>query len=316
MVDISKLSIQEIHERFIEEAEPVSGQLLARIQKDPRAGVRRIYQILRKKKEEDKEEQLRLDSLLNFERLLWRSGIRYIAGVDEVGVGPLAGPVVAAAVVFAPTVKIVGMDDSKKLDPAQRLKIAAQIREQAEGIGIGMAEVCEIDELNIYHAGILAMRRAVTNLPVQPDHILTDAREIPEIAVPQNRFNRGDGLNFSIAAASVIAKIHRDRLMEELDRQYPEYGFKHHKGYSTPEHQVAIRKFGPSPVHRKSFTFIQELCGEYSGFFYELKNRLYSAATREAMCEFEKELKSAQKRLSVIEQHKLKLLLTRRWKNL
>lgn len=316
MVDISKLSIQEIHERFIGKAEPVSGQLLARIQKDPRAGVRGIYQVLKKKKEKEKEEQLRLDSLLNFERLLWRSGIRYIAGVDEVGVGPLAGPVVAAAVVFAPSVQIVGMDDSKKLDPAQRLKIAAQVREQAEGIGIGMADVGEIDEVNIYHAGILAMQRAVENLPVQPEHVLTDAREIPQIAVPQNRFNKGDGLNFSIAAASVIAKIHRDRLMEELDQQYPEYGFKHHKGYSTPEHQDAIRKFGPSPVHRKSFTFIQELCGEYSGFFYELKNRLYRAATREAMCEFEQELKSDQKGLSEIEQHKLKLLLTRRWKNL
>src|SRR5690606_8507810 len=196
-----------------------------------------------------------------------------IAGVDEVGMGPLAGPVIAAAVVFPPHTDLDGIDDSKKLDPDQRLDADRRIRAIALGIGIGRVDVAEIDSINIYHAGLLAMRRAVESLPMRAQHVLVDARTIPGVDVPQNCFNKGDGINFSIAAASIIAKTHRDRLMDELAREHPGYGYERHKDYSTAEHQEAVRRLGPSPINRRSFTFIRELCGEYSPLFYDLKRR-------------------------------------------
>jgi ribonuclease HII len=192
--------------------------------------------------------------MLNFERVLWRAGVQHIAGVDEVGMGPLAGPVIAAAVVFPPHTELHGIDDSKRLDVEQRVDAARRIREAASGIGIGRAEVAEIDSINIYHAGLLAMRRAVEALPMRPQHVLVDARSIPGVDVPQNCFDKGDGLDFSIAAASIVAKVHRDGLMDELAREHPDYGFDRHKGYCTPEHQDAIRRLGPCAIHRQSFT--------------------------------------------------------------
>src|SRR5690606_15705237 len=122
--------------------------------------------------------------------------------------------------------------------------------------------------LNVYHAALLAMRRAVEALPMRPDHLLVDARTIPDLDLPQNAFHKGDGIDYSIAAASIIAKTHRDELMEKLDAQYPGYGFARHKGYATADHQAAVRRLGPSPIHRRSFTFLRELRGEYSEHFY------------------------------------------------
>ena len=226
--------------------------------------MRQIYATLKKRYERDSAERTRLDAMLNFERVLWRAGVQHIAGVDEVGMGPLAGPVIAAAVVFPPHTELHGIDDSKKLDLEQRVDAERRIRAVASGIAIGRAEVAEIDTVNIYHAGLLAMRRAVEALPIRPQHVLVDARNIPGVDVPQNCFNKGDGLDFSIAAASIVAKVHRDRLMDELAREHPEYGFERHKGYCTPEHQDAIRRLGPCAIHRTSFTFIRELRGEYS----------------------------------------------------
>jgi ribonuclease HII len=158
------------------------------------------------------------------------------------------------------------------------------------------------------------MRRAVEALPLAPQHVLVDARSIPGVAVPQNCFNKGDGINFSIAAASIVAKTHRDRLMDELAQQYPEYGFDRHKGYSTPEHQEAIRRHGPCAIHRKSFTFIRELCGEYSQLFYELKDRLYGAQTAAELEAGSVALGASADALGEHEQRKLKLVLARRWK--
>jgi ribonuclease HII len=254
--------------------------------------------------------------MLNFERLLWKSGIRSIAGVDEVGMGPLAGPVVAAAVVFPAGTELAGIDDSKRLDAEQRLKTEAAIRQAATAISIGTAEVSEIDSLNIYHAGLLAMRRAVEGLPSKPEHVLVDARTIPDLGIPQNAFNKGDGINFSIAAASIIAKTYRDRLMEGLERQYPGYGFAQHKGYSTPEHQQAIRELGPCPVHRLSFAFIRELCGEFSGLFYNLKQQLQEVESSAALRSFETSLSGCWPELAEREQRKLRLMLSRRWKTI
>jgi ribonuclease HII len=312
MKSFSKLSIVTIRERLSEQR--VSPRMLNQLKRDPRRGVQKFYEILKERYEKERTERLRLEAMLNFERVLWRSGCRYIAGVDEVGVGPLAGPVVAAAVVFPPTVSLPGVDDSKRLPPEEREVLATAIKEESLGIGIGIAEVGEIDEINIYHASLLAMRRAVDALPTRPDHVLVDARTIPELLMPQNAFNQGDGINFSIAAASIIAKTHRDQLMRELDETYPGYGFAKHKGYSTVEHQEAIRRLGPCLVHRMSYPFIRELCGEFSQRFYSLKQQLEASRSGEKLRRFEEVLKKDWSNLNEKEQRKLRLMLLRRWK--
>ena len=177
---LEAMSIDEIRRRYIDSDEPVSAQTLSRLLRDPRPGVRRLHDALKKRYERERTERQRLEAMRHFELCLWKSGVRDIAGVDEVGMGPLAGPVVAAAVMFPPETEIAGVDDSKRLDPETRTTLAGEIRVKASGIGIGMASVQEIDTLNIYHAGLLAMRRAVEALPRCPQHVLVDARTVPD----------------------------------------------------------------------------------------------------------------------------------------
>jgi ribonuclease HII len=314
--DSTRLPLAELRRRYLDGDEAPSPQLVGRLRRDPRRGARALYRLLRRRQERAREEQLRLDALLNFERVLWRSGLTRVAGVDEVGIGPLAGPVVAAAVVFPPGVAIAGIDDSKRLDPGRREELAAEIRERAAGIGVGLAEVEEIDRVNVYQAGLAAMRRAVEALPEPPEHVLVDAREIPGLAMPQNPFDKGDGLDFSIAAASIVAKTHRDRLMEDLDRRYPEYGFARHKGYGTADHQEAIRRHGPCPEHRASYPVLRELCGEYSPRFYRLRARLDAVAAAADLARFEEELAAEWDALGDEERRKLRLTASRRWQGM
>jgi ribonuclease HII len=310
---LTRLSIERIRGQVLN-GNPVTAHFLKQLGRDPRHGVRKIYELAKRQYEKQRSERLRLQNMLNFERVLWRSGIQTIAGVDEVGVGPLAGPVVAAAVVFPPGTEIPGIDDSKRLDAEHRVQLERIIRQTATAVGIGSADVREIDCLNIYHAGILAMRRAVEALPLSPQHLLIDARTIPDVSIPQNSFYKGDGINFSIAAASIVAKTHRDRIMEELEKTFPGYGFAQHKGYSTPEHQNAIRALGPCPVHRMSFPFIRELCGEFGELFYTLKQQLAVVESAPGLREFEAQLKNCWGELADKEQRKIRLMLTRRWK--
>lgn len=314
MARVEELSIDDIRHRYLDKGEPVSMRILNRLQRDPRQGVRRLYAALKKRYERQRDERTRLDAMRHFELVLWKSGVLDIAGVDEVGVGPLAGPVVAAAVVFPPDTHIEGVDDSKRLDAPTRARLAHEIRAKASGIGLGVASVEEIDTVNIYHAGLLAMRRAVDALPRRPQHVLVDARTIPGVDVPQNTFNKGDGINFTIAAASIVAKTERDRMMEALEDDYPGYGFAVHKGYGTPEHRAALLRLGPSAVHRMSFPVIHELQGEYSPLFYVLKRRLEAAATRNALDECEAALRAQAADLAEQECKKLRLLIGRRWK--
>jgi ribonuclease HII len=312
----SDLSIEEIREQILQGNQPITAHFLNKLGRDPRQGVRKISEFLKKRYEKERAERLRILNMLNFERVLWKSGIRSVAGVDEVGIGPLAGPVVAAAVIFPPGTELAGVDDSKQLEPEQRVKLEAAIRQSTTAIGVGLAEVSEIDHLNIYHAALLAMRRAIEALPLKPEHLLIDARVIPGISIPQNSFNKGDGINFSIAAASIIAKTHRDRLMEELEKKYPGYGFAQHKGYGTSEHQNAIRGLGPCPIHRMSFPFIRELCGEFSDAFYELKQQLEQVNSSTALRNFETKLKDCRPEIHEREQRKIRLMLSRRWKTI
>ena len=309
-----QLSLSELEKRYTSADATVSPQSLQKLRRDPRLGAQKLYRRLKKKADREKKEHERLEAMLHFERLLWRAGIERVAGVDEVGVGPMAGPVVAAAVVLRPGTWIDGVDDSKRLEPEHRELLDRQIRDAALGVGIGIVEPDEIDRLNIYHAGIRSMWLAVASLPAPPEHILVDSRTIPDLPQPQNSFNKGDGINFSIASASIVAKVHRDRLMASLDRKYPGYGFASHKGYCTQEHQNAVRQLGPSPIHRRSFDYIRELRGEYDPIFYDLKGQLARAATPSELGVWEDRFQSSRQHLSPNEIRKLRILAGRRWK--
>jgi ribonuclease HII len=207
----------------------------------------------------ERRQAARLGILLRVERSLWSAGVTNIAGVDEVGVGPLAGPVLAAAVILPQGVSLRGVDDSKTLSAALREDLAQKIQAAALGVGIGIVEPEEIDRLNIYRAALEAMRQAVAALPVMPEHVLVDARRIPGLTMAQTPLIKGDSRSYSIAAASIVAKVTRDRIMRELDQLYPEYGFRDHMGYGTAQHLAAIDRYGPSPTHRRSFAPVREL---------------------------------------------------------
>jgi len=309
-------SLKDLQRHYADPAVRVSAQALRKLQRDPRTGARRLYRTLLKRFDEQRHERSRLDAMLHFERLLWKAGIVHIAGVDEVGVGPLAGPVVAAAVVFPPDTEIEGIDDSKALDEESRRRLDREIRSRAAAVALGIVEVEEIDRLNIYHAGLRAMQVALAGLSVVPQHVLVDSRTIPGVAQPQNSFDKGDGINFSIASASIVAKVYRDRLMTELDAAYPGYGFASHKGYATQAHQNAIRNLGPSPIHRRSFDFIREICGEYCALYYELKARGAKIASRSELSSWELEIKAGAGSLSEMEAKKLSLMRNRLWKRI
>ena len=206
-------------------------------------------------------EARRIARLLVLRRRLVAAGARVVAGVDEVGRGPLAGPVVAAAVVLPARVDLPGLDDSKRLSRATRERLAAAIRAQAVAFAVAEAGPDEIDAQNILRASQAAMRRAIAGLGVVPDHVLVDGRELPGLGLPQTALIGGDGRDASIAAASIIAKVHRDAFMCELDARYPGFGFAAHMGYPTPAHLAALRRLGPSPVHRRSFAPVARALG-------------------------------------------------------
>jgi len=194
---------------------------------------------------------------LTLERELWAGGLEQVAGVDEAGRGPLAGPVVAAAVVFAPEVRVAGVTDSKKLSEAVRDELVVEIRRRALCIGVGAASPGEVDRLNILRATHLAMRRALARLPRHPDHILVDGLPVPELCAEQTAVVEGDSKSFTIACASIVAKTTRDRVMRQLARRYPDYGWETNVGYGTPEHVTALAELGPTPHHRRSFVPVQ-----------------------------------------------------------
>ena len=191
--------------------------------------------------------------LLRHESPLWERGIEFVAGVDEAGMGPLAGPVIASAVVLPQGFLLPGLDDSKILTARRREEFYSVLHDTALGVGVGRAEPEEVDRLNIYQAGLLAMIRAVAALPVQPQHLLIDARRLDALSIPQESLVGGDRRSASIAAASVVAKVTRDRIMLDFHGLYPRYGFDRNKGYPTAEHRAAVRRFGHSPIHRRTF---------------------------------------------------------------
>jgi len=188
-----------------------------------------------------------------FEQAAWRRGLTRVAGVDEAGRGPLAGPVVAAAVILPPGGRIEGVDDSKRLTTEERTRLCDVIGARAVAVGVGMADPATIDRVNILEATRLAMRQALAALAAAPELVLTDYVVLDGLECPQKNLVQGDRRSASVAAASIVAKVTRDRIMEAADRDYPEYGFGRHKGYPTPEHRAALVRHGPCPLHRRTF---------------------------------------------------------------
>jgi ribonuclease HII len=233
------------------------------LETDPRAGARSLGQRCLRLAAQAERERRRMRRLFALRARLMAGGVGTLAGVDEVGVGPLAGPVVAAAVVLPGRVDLPGLNDPKQVPRAARERLAQAIREQALGCAIGQVEPREIDRLNIYRASLEAMRRAVVALCEQldVDHLLVDARQVPGVAIEQTAIVHGDAEDGSIAAASIVAKVHRDALMCRLDERHRGYGFARHMGYATPEHLAALRRLGPSPAHRRSFAPVAEAGG-------------------------------------------------------
>ena len=248
---MNKKSISQIKEE-LEQADAAQREVLCELySSDDRAGVQKLISAYRKKKEALQKERMRLEGMRSYEHKY--STYSLICGIDEAGRGPLAGPVVAGAVILPKDCEILHLNDSKKLSPARRELLYDEIMEKAEAVGVGMVSPARIDEINILRAAYEAMREAVANLGVTPELLLNDAVTIPDVSIPQVPIIKGDAKSVSIAAASIIAKVTRDRLMVQYDKILPGYGFARHKGYGSKDHIEAIRRLGPTPIHRRTF---------------------------------------------------------------
>ena len=251
-------SLRELRRLYVVEAKPLTAEIEKQLEGDPRVGVQSILRSVRARREKNRAEGQRLRRMLRYERACWEKGYSTIAGIDEAGMSPLAGPVVAGAIVLPTEYRLAGVDDSKKLDASRREELAAQLKRDAVSFATGFVSPLEIDQINIYQAGLLAMRRAVEGLSVVPDMLLIDARPLKALPMAQKSIIKGDQESFTIAAASIIAKTARDAYMCELDRRYPGYGFAKHKGYPVRSHVEALHELGLCAEHRRSFRPVRE----------------------------------------------------------
>ncbi|MFW5875499.1 MAG: ribonuclease HII [Myxococcota bacterium] len=254
-------TLAELKKRYVDGGRALPADLEQALRADSRAGARAILEAIDRRRRRNRAEGQRLRRLLRYEQALWDDGVVHVAGVDEAGMSPLAGPVAAAAVILPKGFRAPGIDDSKKLDAPTRERLAAAIKAEAVAWAVARAEVEEIDRINIYHAGLLAMRRAVRALLTAPGALLVDARTLKDVPLRQQGIVKGDEKSMSIAAASILAKTSRDAWMCELDVRYPGYGFVRHKGYGVREHLEALERIGASPVHRRSFAPVRKVLG-------------------------------------------------------
>lgn len=251
-------TIKEIKEQLAQ-IQQLNDPLLSELEKDDRSGV--IQAVAKRKREIQKclEEDARLEGMLAYEKELYGQGIQLIAGVDEVGRGPLAGPVVAAAVILPKGCKISGLNDSKKIPKSKHKEIYEAVLEHAIAIGIGVKDNHVVDQVNIYEATKLAMIEAIGQLNPQPRHLLIDAMKL-DLPISQTSIIKGDANSLSIAAASIVAKVTRDQMMETYDQEYPGYDFAQNAGYGTAKHLAGLQKLGITPIHRRSFEPIKSIC--------------------------------------------------------
>lgn len=243
--------IAQIKERFEKAQIEEYAGLFAEYEADERSGVRNILKKYRNVLDKLEQEKARIDKLWEYERKY--SQYDYICGIDEAGRGPLAGPVVAGAVILPKDCDILYINDSKQLSEKKREELYDVIMEKAVAVGVGISSPARIDEINILQATYEAMRMAINNLKVTPDILLNDAVTIPQVDIRQIPIVKGDAKSISIGAASIIAKVTRDRMMKEYDTLYPEYGFAEHKGYGSAAHIAAIKEYGKTPIHRNTF---------------------------------------------------------------
>ncbi|HFI0238597.1 TPA: ribonuclease HII [Streptococcus suis] len=225
---------------------------------DERAGVQTAIKKRRKELEKEAAEDARLEAMLPYEKALYENGVEFIAGIDEVGRGPLAGPVVAAAVILPKGCKIRYLNDSKKIPKSKHESIYQEVMERAVAVGVGIKDAAVIDQINIYEATKLAMLEALGKLNQEPEHLLIDAMKL-DTSIPQTSIIKGDANSLSIAAASIVAKVTRDKMMADYDREFSGYGFDKNAGYGTAEHLEGLNKLGITPIHRKTFEPIKSM---------------------------------------------------------
>ena len=251
-------TIKEIKERLAT-IDDLDHPLFEELILDGRAGVQAAISKRKRELQKQVDEDLRLEKMLAYEKELYAQGIDLIAGVDEVGRGPLAGPVVAAAVILPKACKIPGLNDSKKIPKSKHKEIYEAVLQNAIAIGIGIKDNQVIDQVNIYEATKLAMMEAIGQLDPQPQHLLIDAMRL-DLPIPQTSIIKGDANSLSIAAASIVAKVTRDQMMEEFDCEYPGYDFTQNVGYGTANHLAGLHKLGVTPIHRRSFEPVKSMC--------------------------------------------------------
>ena len=251
-------TIKEIKERLAT-IDDLDHPLFEELILDGRAGVQAAISKRKRELQKQVDEDMRLEKMLAYEKELYAQGIDLIAGVDEVGRGPLAGPVVAAAVILPKACKIPGLNDSKKIPKSKHKEIYEAVLQNAIAIGIGVKDNQVIDQVNIYEATKLAMMEAIGQLDPQPQHLLIDAMKL-DLPIPQTSIIKGDANSLSIAAASIVAKVTRDQMMEEFDWEYPGYDFTQNAGYGTANHLAGLDKLGVTPIHRRSFEPIKSMC--------------------------------------------------------
>jgi len=251
-------TIKEIKERLAT-IDDLDHPLFEELILDGRAGVQAAISKRKRELQKQVDEDLRLEKMLAYEKELYAQGIDLIAGVDEVGRGPLAGPVVAAAVILPKACKILGLNDSKKIPKSKHKEIYEAVLQNAIAIGIGIKDNQVIDQVNIYEATKLAMMEAIGQLEPQPQHLLIDAMKL-DLPIPQTSIIKGDANSLSIAAASIVAKVTRDQMMEEFDCEYPGYDFTQNAGYGTANHLAGLDQLGVTPIHRRSFEPVKSMC--------------------------------------------------------
>ena len=250
-------TIKEIKE-LLATVKELDSPVFLELEKDTRSGVQKEISKRKKNIQVELDENLRLENMLTYEKDLYKQGLTLIAGVDEVGRGPLAGPVVAAAVILPQGCKIKGLNDSKKIPKKKHLEVFQAVQDQALSIGIGIIDNQVIDQVNIYEATKLAMKEAISQLSLQPQHLLIDAMKL-DLPISQTSIIKGDANSLSIAAASIIAKVTRDELMKDYDQQFPGYDFTANAGYGTAKHLEGLTKLGVTPIHRTSFEPVKSL---------------------------------------------------------
>lgn len=261
-----KLTVAQVAELLT--APQLSAEVIGRLKADKRIAVAKLLERWLKQQDRVAVEEQRLNSLYTFEREYYVQGCQFVAGVDEAGRGPLAGPVVVGAVILPPEYRLPLLNDSKQLTPSRRAELYSAIQQASIAVRIAVIDVDIIDTINIYQATVKGMYQALFGLSQQPEAVLIDAVPLSDLAIPNRSLIDGDALSASIAAASIIAKVERDRIMTVYDAQYPHYGFARHKGYATREHRLALEKYGPCPIHRKTFEPIKSMiASQYQPLF-------------------------------------------------